>query len=54
MSVTIYQRQTVWEETEEEYRKRCELARSSNSGWIGTIIGLMIAIPALISLILYS
>ena len=52
MSVTIYQRQTTWEETDEEYKKRCELAKSTSSGWIGTIIGLFIAVPMLIALVI--
>ncbi len=52
MSVTTSQRQNIWEETEEEYRKRCELANSPRAGWTGTIIGLLIAIPALVMLII--
>ena len=52
MSVTTFRRQNTWEETEEEYKKRCELASSPRVGWSGTILGLVIAIPALIMLII--
>ena len=52
LSVTLYQRQTAWEETEEEYKKRCDAAQASKVGWTGTILGLLIAIPVLITLML--
>ncbi len=52
MSVTTYEKQTAWEETEEEYRKRCETAQSAKSSWAGTVVGLLIAIPLLLKLVM--
>ena len=44
--------QNPWEETAEEARRRVEAAKSSQTGWTGTIVGLALAALALVGLAL--
>ena len=40
-------RQATWEETNEEVARRRKLAQSGETGWIGTVVGLSIALVIL-------
>ena len=44
--------QTGWEETNEEVEQRHRLAQSEDSGWLGTIVGLALALVTLVALTL--
>ena len=51
MSGATYTGQTAWEESQEEYDRRCESASSSANGWFGTILGVAISVVALALLV---
>ena len=44
--------QTAWEETSEEVERRRQLAKSDDTGWVGTIVGVSVALITLFALTL--
>ena len=51
MSDQVSRLQTPWEETDEEVQRRLRQAQATQTNWIGTIVGLVLASTALIFLL---
>jgi hypothetical protein len=54
MSDFSYSKQTPWEETPEEVRRRIKQSQATKTSWFGTIVGLMLAVGALTMLLAAS
>ena len=47
MSDVTYQTQNPWDETPEEYNRRCREGGNSNNGWITTAVSILLGVVGL-------